>query len=155
VLLVPNHHVIVPKTYDLYFFMPNKITTVEDTRRGARELRVTGPIKEVYCNFKITSPHFVEVYAKEFRPYKGFRIFNYGNYKGRLVNSFQDFWFDRIQASGMAGFYDAGYLRFANTVRGPIRIFYDTIDQPIPEYTDDPNKKGLVIRFTNIQSYNY
>lgn len=154
-LVVPNHHVIVPKTYDLYFFMPNKITTTQDTRRGGRELRILGSVREVYCNFNIKSPHFVEVYAKEFRPYKGFRLFNYGNYAGRVVNSFQDFWFDRIQASGMANFLDGGYLRFANVLRGPVRIFYDTVDRPIPEYTKDPAKKGLVINFTNIQSYNY
>lgn len=55
-IIVPNHHVIVPHTRDLYFYMPNKITTVDGTRRGAQVRRAVGPyINYVEVNFDIKS----------------------------------------------------------------------------------------------------
>ena len=41
-LLIQNHRVIVPVTGDIYVFMPNRITTLEDTERGAVVRRIVG-----------------------------------------------------------------------------------------------------------------
>lgn len=165
-LLVPNNLIIVPLTYDMYFFMPNQITTLDGTERQASEIKINGTVTEVPVSFLPRSTHFFEVYSKGSRPNKGIRLINYGNYNNKkAIIPFQDFYFEKVlQPTIFYGppdqrvlprGYQPGILKFFSPLRGPSRVFYENIDNPEPEYTNDPAKKGLVIRFQNIQGYDF
>lgn len=161
-LLVPNHHVIVPETRDLYFQMPNKITTNEGTQRGAFQVRLLAPWYRYYdlpVEIKVRSIHDIEIYTEQFRPYSGYRLINHGAYNLRVHpgKPWSEFVFERRRLPDESGWYPGGgrVRVVAGEMILPAKLIIDQIQIPIPETTNEPGKRGLVIRFDNFRSYDY
>ena len=153
-LLVPNHHVVVPAVDDLYFKMENKITTNEGTQRGATIIRVLNPwLKEVPVYSSVGSIYDIEIYSRQFRPYSGFRLINVGGYYTRYDPGvpFSEYRFDRHRKLNESGYWTGGYIRFTDEVTLPLKVIIENVRTPEPEVTKDPNKRGCVIRFDNVQ----
>ena len=135
-LLINNHHVIVPKTQELSFFMAN-IVTGAGTERGAHEQ--TGTLSnstEFLLDFQPISPDWLEVYIDNVR------VVN-PSYPTRMTAA----------APGEAYQLRNGRIVFSQPQTGNIRVISDTIVNPLPENTSNVSLRGLVIRFDNIQNY--
>lgn len=158
-LLIQNHRVIVPVTGDIYVFMPNRITTLEDTERGAVVRRIVGAYRnQIPVNFDIRSVHFLEVYEKAFRPYRGYRIINYGGFHSRTWPGlpWTEFAFRRNRTGDNTKWdTNGGVIEFNRDIIAPLTVIYDTIYDPLPERTNDPAKRGAVFRFDNFASYDW
>ena len=135
-LLVHNHHVVVPKTQDLYLYMPTFITKPGTERQAyVYEADVTD---QTVITLGITprSIYWVEVYIN------GYRVINH-QYPthGYAHIPFEDY--------NLFG----NRLIFTKPIRGLLKVIVDTVGIPLPENNPDPALRGLTINFMNIQSY--
>ncbi len=135
-LLVHNHHVVVPKTEDLYLYMPTYITKPGTERQAYEyEADITDQT-EITLAITPRSIYWVEVYIN------GYRLINH-QYPthGYAHIPFEDY--------NLFG----NRLIFTKPIRGRVKVIVDTVGLPLPENNPDPAVRGLTINFVNIQSY--
>lgn len=136
-LIVPNHHVIVPKTEDQVAYLPHIITDPE-TRRKAHIQKTTISNQDVInLNFTPLSDQWVEVYVD------GYRLINpkYPTYSTKYVR------YDTYNI------LKNNILQFSSNISGNIKIICDTLPYSKAEILHTANISGLRIFFDNVQSY--
>lgn len=135
-VLVPNHHVIVPRTQDISFVMTNKITKLGAERMAnVFETHVTN-VTQIFVPFQLVSVHWVEVYINDLR----------------VINH-------RYPTEHTTGIPHETYnitsnsVIFSSSISGRVTVIQDTLIKPLPEYTTDPGLAGMVIDLDNFQSF--
>lgn len=135
-LLVPNHHPVVPITEDMAFKMPNRITGNSGARQANQYSVSVENQKVIPLPFNPQSVYYAEVYINDVR----------------VINT-------KYPTTHTAGIPHEIYtvtsnsLVFAQPVSGKVTVIADTIGRPLPEFTTDMTKKGLIIDVNNFQSY--
>lgn len=136
-LIVPNHHVIVPRTEDAYI----EITTVASnpqTRRQAHVQRMTlSNTDTVQLNFQPLSDQWLELYLD------GYRIINPKYATHRTPGA-------RYENYNLV---ENNQIRFSEPQTGNLKIICDTLTHTVAEGLIDGNIAGAMISFDNIQSY--
>lgn len=135
-LVVPNHHVIVPKTEDLAFYMVNTVTSTNVARYAQQQTTVMSNQNELELSFTPVSSHWVEVYLN------GYRVIN-PRYVTKKTGGIP---FEEYNIAGNT-------IIFANAVTGTVRVICDEVIKPEAEYSTDEKKRGLVIPMVNVQNY--
>lgn len=135
-LVVPNHHVILPKTEDLSLKMTTTVTTSGTLRLAEEQNKFMNNETTMELNFTPLSSHWVEVYLD------GFRVIN-PRYVTKKTAGIP---FEEYNIAG-------NVIVFTNPITGNLKVISDTVLEPVPEYTPDTKKKGLVINLNNVQSY--
>ena len=135
-LLVPNHHVVVPDTQDLYFAMPNIITSNLSLRQAnEHKVSVTNQ-QEITVPFQLRSIYTTEVYLDDLR----------------VLN-------EQYPVTRTLGIPHETYnitsnsVIFSTPVTGEVTIIEDTISWPVTEVTTQPNLAGLRINLNNFEAY--
>lgn len=135
-LLVPNHHVVVPRTEELSFFMPNKILGNGTGRMAHVQTMTVFAQPSINLNFKPLSSQWVEIYHNDVR----FLRYRYPTHRTGGVG------YDGYNIIGQT-------VEFTRPISGRLKIICDTIPVPLPEISEDPATKGLIIDVENAQSY--
>jgi len=136
VLVVPNHHIIVPKTKDLSYKMLNTITNAGMIRLAQEQNTYMNNQNVLELSFTPISREWVEVYLD------GYRVIN-PKYANKQAPGLP---YEEYNISGNT-------VIFSNAVTGNVRVICDEVLKPESEYTSDLTKKGLVIPVINVQSY--
>lgn len=135
-IIVSNHHVIVPRTYDESAYLPHEITS-DKTKRRARVIRKYMDNEDtIILDFIPASDLWIEVYLE------GFRVVN-----PRYVIK---------RTSALP--YEVFNLRnneifFTHPIKGNVKVICDTLTHTEAEIIKIPGTAGLHIDFQNLQSY--
>lgn len=136
-IIVPNHHVIVPRTEDAYIEI-NTVATNPQTRRQAHVQRMTLTNADtVQLNFQPLSDQWIELYLD------GYRIINPKYATHRTPGA-------RYENYNLV---ENNQIRFSEPQTGNLKIICDTLTHTLAEGLIDGNIAGAVIGFENIQSY--
>lgn len=136
-LIVPNHHVIVPRTEDAYIEIAT-VASDPQTRRQAHIQRVTlSNTDTVQLNFQPLSDQWLEIYLD------GYRIINPKYATHRTPGT-------RYENYNLV---ENNQIRFSSPQTGNLKIICDTLTHTVAEGLIDGNIAGALISFDNIQSY--
>jgi hypothetical protein len=136
VLIVPNHHVIVPRAQDYVIMTANVITSPLAARQHDQYDVSVSNATRINLPFVPVCAAWVEIYLD------GLRILN-----------------PRYPTRQTMGIPNEVYTIQSNTVifntaiTGNVRVIADRISQPLPEMTSNTKIRGHVISFDNHQSY--
>lgn len=132
---MPVHHMIIPRTEELSFYMPVKNTNANVARNADVQTTVMSNETLLPLNFTPITQKWVEVYVD-------------GN---RIINS-------RYPTADTAGihyeefnFLSNNAIVFTQPITGTVTVICDRDIDPLAEKTGE----GLVIDIENIQSWNY
>lgn len=135
--IVPNHHVIVPKVYDITGEMPVVTTDVRTRRQAHIQREVLNNDYQVQLNFVPLSDQWIELYLDDYR----------------IVNPK----YATIATPGVR--YDeynldANYvIKFLNPQTGNLKIICDTLSHTDAESYINYQPAGIYILFDNLQSH--
>lgn len=135
-LLVPNHHVVVPDTEDLYFTMPNIITSNLALRQANEHTVSVINQTEISVPFQLRSIYTTEVYLNDLR------VLNQQYPVTRTLGIPHETY--NITSNTVV---------FSTPVSGTVTIIEDTISQPITEMVTQANIAGFRINFNNFEAY--
>lgn len=137
-LLVHNHHVIVPATQDFFVFMPTRITETGTERNAYVQNGYLFNQNRIELDYTPRSIYFVEIYINQIR------VLNY-RYPTHDTNYIP---FETYNLYG-------NVIVFNQNITGQYRVIVDRTSQPLAEMNPVEGARGLVINFINIQSYDY
>lgn len=136
-LIMPNHHVIVPRTDDRTYVL-NTIITDERCRRNAHVQHFSvSNVGNIQLDFTPLSDQWLEIYID------GYRLVNprYGTYETPYA---------RYETYNMAA---NNTVRFGNVISGNVTVVCDTQSHTFAEIRTQANVSGVTMRFDNIQNY--
>lgn len=132
---IPAHHVIVPRTYELSYFIPKKNTNPALTRNADVQTTTLFNQSILPLSFKPLVHKWVEIYLN-------------GN---RIINSK----YPTANTSGIPNeeynFLPDGTVVFSQPIFGDVTVISDREIEPLAEKI----KEGLIIDIENVQSWNY
>lgn len=136
-LIVPNHHVIVPKTEDRTIYLDTIVTDPECRRQAHVQHLTVSNANVVQLDFQPISDQWIELYLD------GYRILNYRypTYETQYAT---------YETYNMAA---NNTIRFANAITGNLTIVCDTLAYPKSETLTQANISGVTVNFDNVQSY--
>lgn len=135
--IIPNHHVIVPKTKDFYIEIPNVVTSLETKRQAHVQRAQLISANTVALEFSPVSDQWIELYLDNYR------IVNpkYATFNTPGVR------YDEYNLD------DNNVIRFQNPQTGKLTIVCDTIQYTAAENLINFQPAGAHIRFENLQSH--
>lgn len=135
-IIVPNHHVIVPRTNNESSFLPHEITT-DKVKRRARVVRKYMDYEDtIILDFIPVSDLWIEVYLEEYR------VIN-PHYLTKRTGAWP---YEVFNVQGNKIFFN-------HPIKGNVKVVCDTITHTDAETSKTPGVAGLHIDFQNIQSY--
>lgn len=136
-LVIPNHHVIVPKTEEVSVRILDVVDDPILKRRAQIQRFELVAVTEIELDFVPLSDQWLELYLD------GYRIVN-----PRYAN------FDHVGIR-YEEYYLTGYNRieFANPVTGNLKVICDTLAYAPSEKLINQKQAGVIVKFENIQSY--
>jgi len=135
-IVVPNHHVIVPRTSDESAFLPHEITS-DKTKRRARVIRKYMNYEDkIILDFLPASDLWIEIYLE------GFRVLN-PHYLTKRTAAWP---YEVFNVRGNEIFFN-------HPIKGNVKVICDTLTHSEAETTKIPGIAGLHIDFQNLQSY--
>lgn len=136
-LLVQNHHVIVPKTEELSVKLPHIVTEVETARQAHVQHLQLENAGNITLDFIPLSDLWLEVYVDRYR------LINprYATHETRGIG------YENYNLRGQ------NVVEFKEPVTGNVTIVCDTLPYNIGETLHRANVSGATITFENIQNY--
>lgn len=136
-LIVPNHHVIVPKTMEVSTRIADVVDDPQLKRRAQIQRFVLNNTTEITLDFVPLSDQWLELYLD------GYRIINprYANHDHVGI---------RYEEYHMS---DLNKIRFENPQTGNLKVISDTLAYAPSEHRINDKQAGVRIVFDNIQSY--
>jgi Concanavalin A-like lectin/glucanases superfamily len=136
VIIVPNHHVVVPVTHNESAFLPHEITSDVVKRRARIVRKYMNNEDTIILDFIPVSDLWIEIYLE------GHRILN-PHYLTRRTQAYA---------------YEVYNVRnneifFTHPITGNVKVVCDTLTHTQAEITKIPGTAGLHIDFQNLQSY--
>lgn len=136
-LVIPNHHVIVPKTENRTYTLATIITDDTCRRQAHVQHFSVANVTSIQLDFTPLSDQWLEIYLD------GYRVINprYGTTETRYV---------RYETYNMAA---NNQVRFGNVISGNLTVVCDTQSHTRAEIRTQANVAGVTMRFDNIQNY--
>lgn len=135
-LVVPNHHVIVPKTQDLTYQLPWSITKPGTSRQAHIQRAFVSNITQFQLNFQPLSDQWVEVYLENFRML---------NYK-YVIQETRAYPYETYNLDGNT-------IVFTSNISGNLKIISDTLAWSPCEDILEPGFSGIPMDFENLHSH--
>ena len=135
-LVVPNHHVIVPKTQDLTYQLPWSITAPGTERRAHIQRAFVSNVTQFQLNFQPLSDQWVEVYLENFR------LLNYKY----VIQETRAYPYETYNLDG-------NVIVFTSNVSGNLKVISDTLAWSPCEDRLESGFSGIPMEFENIHSY--
>lgn len=136
-LILPNHHLIVPRTEEISVKIADVVNDPLLKRRCQVQRFVLNNTSQIQLDFIPLSDQWLELYLD------GHRIINprYANHDHVGIQ------YEEYFLSG----YDS--IRFARPLTGNLKVICDTLAYAPPEHLINQQAAGIIVKFENIQSY--
>jgi len=136
-LVVPNHHVIVPRTHELSTKLPHIVDDAETRRQAHVQHLYADNLSSIELDFVPLSDLWIEVYID------GYRVINprYATEPTRSIG------YETYNLRGSTT------LEFAQPITGNVTIVCDTLPYNVGETLHQANVSGMTVTFDNIQNY--